>query len=558
MKKTILLSFAALALSSFSSKAQDTGPYVIKASDDFTSPKRHKVTEPVGYGKDGIIQVNAKGCESFSFQSFSNDLKFQKENTVNTEALLNENTSYNRFVKLKNKTYLFVRDVNKTAKTEGISALEFSQKDLTFVGKSKNLFQSSDKVRMVSMGFMFGMSAAPAPSADGLGSASDYGYNFVLSNDRSKFLYTYSLSPKEKKDALNNDVIGMYVYDENLVKQWGDEFEMPYTEAKMDNLGYTVGNDSKVYLLAKVYESTRPKESKDKDKKLPNYHFEVMVYDKSTKKPKIIQLKLDSNFPKEAYIYEDANHNIVVAGFYGKSVYKPVDGAYLVKLDIENGVASKINGGFYEIPSDIIKAFTSDREKRKMEKKEDKDAEGDIGVDNLKIRDIYEMPNGSTKIVSEQYVVRLTYYYDFSCKCMKTRYDTYADDIFVMSIDAKGKLEWVKKIPKAQHAPDGLGDGLSINSLVSGNDVHIFYIDNIKNLDLPSNEAPKVHENRRGGFLTAVTVTEKGDVKKYSLGEIKVFKTNFFIRGFVDGGNNNLISTERRKKKNKLISLEIK
>ena len=163
----------------------------------------------------------------------------------------------------------------------------------------------------------------------------------------------------------------------------------------------------------------------------------------------------------------------------------------------------------------------------------------DIGVDNLRIRDIYEMPNGSTKIVSEQYWVRRITYYDNSCHCMKTKYDTYADDIFVMSIDAKGKLEWVKKIPKAQHSSDAIGDRLSINPMITGNDLHIFYIDNIKNLNLPATEAPKVHQNRMGGFLTAVTVNEKGDVKKFSLGQINDFDTNFFIRGFEDGGNNN-------------------
>jgi hypothetical protein len=561
MKKSIILPLIAFTFTASVIDAQVTaGPYTVRNSVDFKSPKKHLISDPIAYGDKGIIQVNIKKAVSFSFQLFDNNLVFQKENTVPTEGLLNDHVQYERAVKLKNKTYIFFRDVFRDEKKEGISALEFNPEKLDFTGKSKNLFKSSDKVRMYSagsLGFGYGKSTySIGLSGNGMISP----YDFETSDDNTKFMYNYALAPKERKDELNKDIIGMYVYDENLTQLWGDEFEMPYTEAKMDNLGYTLANDGKVYMLAKVYEGINPKDgrSKDKDKKEPNYHFEVLVYEKGTKTPKAVEIRLDSNFPKSAYIYEDQTHNIVVAGFYGKAADKPVDGAFLVKLDVAKGNVSKVNGGYYEIPSDIIKSFSSEREKRKMEKKEAKDEDNDIGIDHLEIKDIYSMPDGSTKIVSEQYYVRVTYYYDMNCKCMKTRYDTYADDIFVLSIDKSGKLDWVKKIPKSQHASNAIAQGLSINSYAMGNEVHIFYIDNIKNMNLSEKEAPKRHEDRMGGFLTGVTVTAKGEVKKYSLGEIKTYKTNFYIREFVDGGRNNLISTERRKKKNVLFSIDIK
>lgn len=523
-------------------KSQNTGPYTVRASEEFESPKRHLVSDPIAYGNDGIIQINNKGIESFSFQQFSTDLVFQKENTVLTEGKLNERVSYERFLKIKNKTYLFVREVFKEEHKEGITALEFLPGKLDFTGIGKNLFKSSDKVRMGYTNYYTGTYSGA--------------YEFELSKDNTKFLYTYALIPAEKKDELNNDIIGMYVFDENLKQLWGDEFKMPYTEAKMDNLGYTLANDGKVYLLAKVYEGINPKEGRGRDKKAPNYHFEVLTYDKGQKDPKMVEIKLDNRFPKSAYIYEDLTGNIIIAGFYGKGVYKPVDGAFMVKLDVTSKSVSKVNGGYYEIPSEVIKSFTSEREKRKLEKKENK--EDDLGIDNLMIRGIYAMPDGSCKIVSEQYVVWVSTYYDAGCKCTRTRYDTYADDIFVLSIDKNGKLDWVKKIPKSQHSNDAAALGLSINSYVTENDLHLFYIDNIKNINLPENEAPKMHQNGRGGYLTGVTITPKGEVKKYSLGEIDVFETNFYIRQFVDGGRNNLISTERRKRKNILFSIDIK
>ncbi len=546
MKKAIFVALTGLLSPVSIIQAQVTlGPYLVKNSEVFVSPKGHKVLAPLGYGKDGIIQVNASGVVSFSFQKFSSDLKLEKENTVSTEGKIPDNNYYERMVILKNKTYLFTREVKKDAKTEGIAAIEFLSKTMDFAGKSVSLFQSTDKVKVDRKG------AAVTGMFFSIGGTVNY--DFVRSEDRTKFMYDYTLVPKEKKDKINKDIIGMYVFDENLNKIWGGEYKMPYTEAIMDNLGYTLSDDGKIYLLAKVFENDDRK-AKTKDGKV-NYHFEVLVYDKDVKKPKSIELKIDNYFPQDAYIYEDINHNIVVAGFYAKQANSDTDdGAYMVKLEVDKGTVAKINGGVYEIPSEIIKSFSSAREKRKMDKKEKKGK--DLGIRFLKIRDVYTTPNGSTKILSEQYEERLTVVY--TNKGAQYRYDTYADDIFVISIDSKGKMEWVKKIPKAQHSGDWVGASLSINNYVIGNDLHLFYLDNIKNYNLPETEAPKVHQDRRGGFLNGVTIDAKGTVTKYNLGDTKTYKTNFFIRYFVEGGLSNLISTERRKKKNILFSIAVK
>ena len=557
MKKVIFLICLSLIMPHL--KAQKNGPFEVNSSVEFVSPKKHKVSSPIGYGKDGIVQVNMEGIKSFNFQKFSSDLKLEKENTVSTEGKLNDHVGYERMVRLKNKTYFFFRDVDRDAKTEGVSALEFDPKRLDFTGKSTPLFQSSDKVRMIGfVGFSFGIApAATLKSGGEIGSASDYGYNFVVSEDKTKFLYTYSLTPKERKDAISKDIIGMYVFDENLAKQWGGEFEMPYTEAKMDNLSYTLGSDGRVYLLAKVYETDRPRETKGKDKTTPNFHFEVLAYNKGSKTPKIVEVKIEKYFPTEAYIYENSDGNIVVGGFYGKTVHKSVDGAYLVKLDVDKSTITKINGGYYEIPSDVVKSFISDKQRRKLDKKAEKHPDSDLEINNLYIRKIYELTNGSTAIVAEEYHVEVYYTYSSNGNVQR-HYKTFADDIFVMSIDANGKLSWVKKIPKAQISNDAVGEGLSMNSFATGADIHIFYLDNIKNANLPENKAPAVAVNKKGGFLTGVNIDAKGEVKKYNLGDTKTFKTNFYIRYFVNGGSNNLISTERKKKKNILFSISSK
>lgn len=528
MKKAItIVGIGLLSVLTIQAQVVTSGPYTMKNSEPFKSPKGHKVMQPLGYGKDGIVQVNAKKVKSFSFQRFSKDLKFEKENTVITEGRIGEKNYYQSFITTKNKTYLFTRDVNKERKTEGIAALEFNPQKLDFVGNSKSLFQSSDKIR--------------------------YGFcDFVISEDKTRFMYYYTLVPKEKKDKINKDIVGLYAYDENLAKLWGGEYKMPYTEAIMDNLGYTLSDDGKVYLLVRVFENDERK-AKTKGGKA-NYHFEVLVYSKESKTPKAIEIKLDKYFPMDAYIYEDPTHNIVIAGFYSKVLNGTDDGAYMVKLDVEKASVSKLNGGYYEIPSDVIKSYSSAREKKRMDKKESKGT--DLGINNLKLRNVYTTANGSVKFVAEEYLQTVTVV--SNGKSTSRKYDTWADDIFVISVDNKGKMEWVKKIPKAQHSNDWLAASLSINTMVTENDLHIFFLDNLKNWNLPENEAPREHQDRRGGFLSAVTIDAKGNITKNNLGDTKVYKTNFFIRFFVPGNSRNLISTERRKKKNILFSIEIK
>lgn len=526
MKLRLLNTALFLVLFSQGIYSQVNSPYEIKVSAEFESPKHHLVMNPVPYGMNGIIQVNAKKTESFSFQLFSNDLKLIKENTVSTEGKLNERVNFNRFEKFENKTYLFVRDVFKDTDNEGISALEFSPMNLDFTGNSRNLFKSSGKVR-------------------------SFSYAFYKSEDEKNFMYTYELVSKIKRDKINKDVIGMNIFDENLGKIWGAEVEMPYTEAKMDNWGYTLGDDGSVYLLARVYNDDTQKESIDG---LPNYHFEVIMYNADNIAPKIIPINFDNYFPKEAFIYENEKHQLFVSGFYSKEVNKPIDGAYMFTIDTKQGIAMKPEGGYFEFPSDIIKSFMSDREKKNADKKEEKGK--DLGIDYLKIRAIYKMKNGSTTIVSEQFhVVTRTYY---NGRTTQTTYDSYAEDVFAMNIGENGKMKWVKKIPKSQHSNDSYGPQLSIKSYAIDNDLHVFYVDNLKNLNLPTTEAPKWHEQGRGGFLTGVKFDENGNQTKYNLGEIEKYETNFYIREFVDGGLNNIISSERKHKMNTLYSIRIK
>ena len=76
-------------------------------------------------------------------------------------------------------------------------------------------------------------------------------------------------------------------------------------------------------------------------------------------------MKLEDYTLTDTYLYEDKTNNIVVAGFYSKKGNPSTDGAFMVKLDATSGKFTKLGGGYYEIPSELIKSFMTDRQKEK-------------------------------------------------------------------------------------------------------------------------------------------------------------------------------------------------
>lgn len=525
MKTRIFAPFIGLLLLSSGLFAQKS-PYTIRSSSEFDNTKGLPLWQTNTFANGEVLLTFAKGekLDKIGLQSFSTDLTQNNSTMPNVKALFPNKKSYlEGVVVLNKKSYIFVKEVHKETKTESISAVEFSQSTLDITGDALKLFESSRGV---------------------------YGYSCTPSADRSKLFYKSYLFNRERKDVLNKQEFGFYMFDESMKQIWGGEYEMPYTEAKMNTLDYVVSNDGKFYYLIQVY---------DAEGRGAASHFEILVYQKGKQEPKIIELKIEDYIPRDTYLYEDKSNNIVVAGFYSKKGNAAIDGAFMVKLDASTGKFGKLGGGYYEIPSELIKTFMTDRQKERLEKKEKKN-EGnekkDLGINNLEIKDIHFLENGSTVIVSEIYYVITTTTYNG--KTTTTHYDTYANDIFVFNIDPSGNLAWVKKIPKRQHEGSYSGTGISFSSAVKGNHVHLFYLDHIDNFTLKEDEAPRVHQSGRGGFVAGIDINEKGEVKKYNLGAAEQYETNLYMRKFIDGRKNNLVAVERKKKKNMLFSIEIK
>ncbi|MBC7537047.1 MAG: hypothetical protein H7258_15260 [Ferruginibacter sp.] len=385
-------------------------------------------------------------------------------------------------------------------------------------------------------------------------------YSYDYDADHKKVLVTYRLWPEEKKDKLNYDKIGFYVFDENMTKLWGGEFSMPYTEAIMDNSDFSMDSQGNGYILAKVYDSEKRKE-KDKETGMPAYHFEVLKFTKDSKKVITSSISIDDNFIRETTLIESALHEMLIACTYSKkSKGKGTDGIFLAQLDA-SGKVVKYKNGYYEFPLEELTKFESARSKRRMEKKDDYEAP------NIKVRSVDVLSDGSVFIACEEFYVVEHYNNNnrgiggfggvgIGLGSSNYTYTFYYEDILAAKISATGQFEWLRKIPKKQRS--GSRDsyqkknpyrgtmGFKLISDASG--FYFLYLDNKKNMEMEDDDVAKYHQDGFGGQVVVAKLDPKGLLTKALLFDTREEDVMLFPANFTRINNTQFVGRARVKK----------
>ena len=407
-----------------------------------------------------------------------------------------------KLIKLNNKIYLFYSLYDKKNIIEQLFYREINPVNLS-MGSSKKIISVKDKITGHYTGSnWFNMHVEGK-------------FNIYSSFNKSKFVVQYRKRPKERKDKINHDVIGIFVFDKEFNKIWGKEIKMPYTEAKMNNIDYQVDDKGIVYLLAEVYNTDVVKKYIHDTK---NYHLELLKIDNGA----LETIKLDEgkNNITDAWMYDGPKGNIYLSGFYSKDKYwNKADGVFLIKI-LDDGTVE--NTEYYEIPLSVLNMYQKERTQKKNKKKKNK---GKLDFENLELREVHVQSDGSIIIIGEQHYI-IEHTYTDSKGNTHTTYTYYYNDILVTKIAKDGELAWMKKLPKSQRGGAGLG-GMSFKYIKQGNYHYFFYLDNIKNIDLPTNKRPAFHMDGKGGIYTAYRLDdETGEVKKTSILDFANVKIN--------------------------------
>lgn len=539
MKYIVLLPAMLLSAALFSQKVTyDLG-------DPYKLPKKHRDLGFVGTEKNGFSQLSLRMGDDIVVQTLNKNYAPVSEQSVDISEVGKGFVSDN-FIQLKNNYYWYYSTWNREEQREYLHYRPFDLKN--------NRFSSQDQT-IVKANKLSGTTIATGFYQFGVTNK----YAFNVSADSSKMLVTYRLKPLEKKDKYNKDKIGFNVFDQNMKKLWSNEMTMPYTEAEMDNADFEIASNGTVYMLAKVYEPKEEVKGKDK-RKVPDYHYELFMIKKNSVKPEILKLDLDGKFIRSSILNEDSKGNLILGGYYSKNRNSyGSDGAFILKIEFEDNDISAIKKYFYEFPVALLKQFESKRTQKKMEKKEkknkDKTGDDNIEASNLVLREVKFDKDGTTTIVGEEYysVTVCTTDSKGNTTCRTTYY---YQDIIAMKVDDKGKIVWANKIPKNQAGGGGTG-GMSFHYHKYKSEDYFFYLDNVKNINLPLTAVPAAHRDGAGGFLTLVKIDKNGKMTKQSVFDSRELKVRVFPVRFESVADNKILTrVYAKKKKSQVLSLK--
>ncbi|RZJ72505.1 hypothetical protein [Flavobacterium sp.] len=413
-----------------------------------------------------------------------------------------KNTVFERILFINGKAVIFLTQWDGDNKKEQLYTQEVNMDTGILQGEKQLLLKIDGKV-----------------TGEGSGRMMDFNlvnkFPVYRSFDNKKFLVKYRRIPEVKNDKKSFDKIGFVIFDENMKEISNREVTMPYTERRMNNLDYQLDNNGDLYLLTKVYHDDSGDDKKSKKDEEANYHLEMMVLKAGAKEFKTAQIENGNKFINSVQMYDIPNGNgVIAAGFYsngrGKDFQSASDGAitFRVSPDAEVG---KVH--YYDIPVEIINEYSSKKAIRKNEKKEESGEGAKFG--NLVFRELKIMPDGSIFMAAEQYILVVSTHY--SSSGTRTTYSYNYNSVLVLKADKEGNLQWMKKIPKFQHGSRGRG-GMSFEHFENGSEHFLVFFDNVKNIDLPVDKVPAMHNDGHGGYLTAVKIDDKtGDISKGSI-----------------------------------------
>jgi hypothetical protein len=478
-----------------------------KLSDDFTV----SVSEPfrvvdaqskeyLALDNGNVISAKMYGEKVFIQLFHVGDMK---EIARNEYEDMPKYTKFIDVINVNNRIFYIYQAYNKKQKNFTVYSREINIDEASFM-EQKVLFTSDRKVAN-----QFSTGEITRSSTGGFFNVAT-GPKFMVhqSYDASKVMITYRSYPREKNDALNYDDIGFYVFDNGMELIWGQEVKMPYTEAQINNVAYSVSSKGNGLMLVanretKTYQVISVTKGGD-----------VKTKDLGVSADKIV---------RTMKIRELANGNFLCAGFYANGIeynfmasnFKyNINGLMYFKVSEEGDLLQE---EYYDFTEDFLKQNLSEKQKEKLAKRE---KEGKAGIADLLLLDVIIKEDGSTFFLGER---QFTDRPAFGPNSNKTYYKFM--NALLIKVNKGGELAWMRKLPKFQYGFKGRGQ-LGVAYMEGKTADYITYVDNPKNINLdPSGGVPERHVDEKGGFLTAYKVDhESGDVEKHTICELTDIK----------------------------------
>ncbi|MDW8333077.1 MAG: hypothetical protein RMM53_02555 [Bacteroidia bacterium] len=236
---------------------------------------------------------------------------------------------------------------------------------------------------------------------------------------------------------------------------------MPYKDDELQVREVRTGNSGQIYILAKQYRTSRPRDSDD-------VRFLLFRYAPDQENAKEAELTFEGRYVTDLTLKPDKDENLVLAGFYSNRSAAEIIGVLYAKFDPVEGRITVRN--MQEFDRAFLEQYLSPRQ-----------IERGRELSDFYLDDVVLRSDGGVMILAEQYYVSSTSFRDISGFWYSRDLHHY-DDVIIFSIGADGKIEWRTIVSKTQSGE--LPDQLSYIHVVGPEALYLFYKARLKGFGL--------------------------------------------------------------------------
>jgi|GEM_PF-437970 len=531
MKSGILI-FLTFALTSWSCLGQSGSSKVtilqgppFKAGKK-TSPKQIILSDNTGvyhYAYEGGI--SGRGS---ILQKFGPDLSFSKA-VDQTYSVLDRRLTLRHLVPFDGSLYALCTRTDYAQSAENFYACKVDKETLQNDG--------------------FPTSLASIPIKENFLTVQHGAFEHAISKDESKLL-VYSFPPNEVNTSKK---INIRVFHEGLKLLWEGFYELPYEDDMFSTVRLQLGNDGKVYIVAKHYKQRRSLFSVGE----PEFDMVIIVFEKDKATPTVHPIEIEDKFVTDAQISVRNDGNIVCAGFYSDRGTGSIKGSYYLAIDPKSETTSQLN--YQDFDLNFMAMGLSARAEKRMNRNLDRGASYELY--NYDLRDIIQRNDGGAILIGEQFKIRVVTHSipnaNGGSTTHTTRYYHY-EDIIVINMSPTGKTEWQQKIPKNQVTTDDNGMYSSYALKVMKDKIHFIFNDNPRNLYYNGGEALTCAMRTKHTIPLLVTVGKSGEVEREALRSASEMDYLLRPKLMTVTGANEIMFYSTEKKAHRLNRIEFK
>ena len=331
-------------------------------------------------------------------------------------------------------------------------------------------------------------------------------FSIEASVDSTHFLVAYEMLAENKND---NQSFNFKVYDLKMNNIHNFDITLPVEDRKLSVLNYYLNTDNSIYVLCEI-----EKNKDDKEKGQAAKYYSILVVSPITGQFAEYRLDLDGKeITSVRLVFNENSDGIIAAGFYGD-------------ISGSRRVATKLNG-FFSLTMDPT---TMDVIRQDFTPLGDEFVEQMLGIKDMAVplkkmmvsngvsrdfyvSDIIQKSDGSTAIVghaaSAWVVIKgnvRTYFYE-------------RDNIFVILLDAEGKVIALTDVPKKQITANDNGRFSSYYCHKVGDRLFFIYNDSKRNMkkDVRSIRNTAAMKKPHKSILVAVEVMPDGTYTKQQI-----------------------------------------